>query len=942
MKYFLFILFFIASFLSATAQHSYWQQQVNFVIDVTLNDVDHTLDAFEKIEYINNSSDTLHFIWFHLWPNAFRNDQTAFTEQEIQNGRTDFYFSDREQRGYINRFDFRINGQPVRTEDHPQYIDIVRLVLPTPLAPGKKTNIETAFHVKIPYNFSRGGHVEQSYQITQWFPKPAVYDRTGWHPMPYLDQGEFYSEFGNYDVRITLPANYVVAATGDLQESNEREWIKSSARQDSVRKIILAPKPKTSSSKTLKLKKTPEPTIRSSKEMKTLHFLQNNVHDFAWFADKEFLVASDTIQLNGRTIDAYVFYLPKDENTWKNGTTFIKDAIRFRSNTIGEYPFNVVSVVEAKMGFAGGMEYPTITSISPTRNEGELEETIEHEVGHNWFQGMLATNERDNPWMDEGINTYYDLRYKKEKYGAAHIKGTLTNEDLMMRALDTWVNWKKDQPITTTSEKFTAINYGLIAYFKTATWLQQIETNVGKEKFDAAMKAYFEEWKFKHPSPDDFRQSIEKNTAKNLSGLFHAATIQTDTTVFDQKRKIKPVPFFSLGDYKKNVYVGLFPAVGYNYYDQFMIGVGIHNYNLPSNRFQFLFTPMYATNSKQLTGLGRMTYTWFPNKKVYKVETGVAGSRFSTLQSIDSSGNKIFGGFYKVAPFVKVIFNNKDLRNNETWWMEAKSYFIGEREFNYIYSTRDSVFYPHAIPYHNRYLNQLTIGVDNFRRLYPYEAQLQVQQGEEFYRATFNGNYFFNYAKGGGINVRLFGAKFGYMGGRTSEKEFNTIAYQPKLTAVRGDEDYTYSNYFIGRNEHDGFLSQQVMMRDGNLKLRTDLFQGLQGRSDNWVAAMNLITTLPNKLFPFKLPIKIFLDVGTYADAWQKEATTSRFLYVSGLQISILKDIINIYAPILYSKEFSDQLKTVPEENTFWKKISFSIDLQKISTRKYINQAQLF
>jgi len=159
---------------------------------------------------------------------------------------------------------------------------------------------------------------------------------------------------------------------------------------------------------------------------------------------------------------------------------------------------------------------------------------------------------------------------------------------------------------------------------------------------------------------------------------------------------------------------------------------------------------------------------------------------------------------------------------------------------------------------------------------------------------------------------------------------------------VRGDEDYTYSNYFIGRNEHDGFLSQQVMMRDGDLKLRTDLFQGLQGRSDNWVAAMNLNTSLPNKLFPFRLPIKIFLDVGTYADAWQKGSTTSRFLYVSGLQVSILKDIINIYAPILYSKEFSDQLKTVPEENTFWKKISFSIDLQKISTRKYINQVQLF
>jgi hypothetical protein len=217
-----------------------------------------------------------------------------------------------------------------------------------------------------------------------------------------------------------------------------------------------------------------------------------------------------------------------------------------------------------------------------------------------------------------------------------------------------------------------------------------------------------------------------------------------------------------------------------------------------------------------------------------------------------------------------------------------------------------------------------------------------VQQGADFYRASFTGNYFFNYSKGGGLNFRLFAAKFGYLGGKTSEKEFQTVAYQPKLTAIRGDEDYTYSNYFLGRNEHDGFASQQVMMRDGDLKLRTDLFQGLQGRSDDWVAAMNFTTTLPNKLFPFKLPIKIFLDVGTYADAWSSTSTTSRFLYVGGLQLSILKDIINVYAPLFYSKEFKDQLKTVPEENKFVKKISFSIDLQKINLRKYINQAKLY
>ena len=939
MKHLFFLLTSLFSFgFTLQSQSRYWQQQVNFVIDVTLNDVEHTLDGFEKIEYINNSPDTLRFIWIHLWSNAYKNDKTAFSDQQVENGKTDFYFSDKEQRGYINRLDFRIEGEVVKSEDHPQHIDIIKLILPKPLAPGGTVSIETPFHVKLPYNFSRGGHVDQSYQVTQWYPKPALYDRTGWHPMPYLDQGEFFNDFGNYDVRITLPKNYVVAATGELQNEDEKSWIKS---RTNIQSLSYTQEKEPKGQKFLEKPKVKN-VILSASETKTLVYKQTNVIDFAWFADKEFLVAYDTVGINGRSIEAYVYYLPGFEETWTKGIEYIKDVIRARSGNIGEYPFNVVSVVEAKMGFEGGMEYPTITSISTTKDEKILEQMIEHEVGHNWFQGILASNEREHPWMDEGFNSYYDLRYIKEKYGAGYQEGALEEKRLLQRAMDTWINWKMDQPLTTSSEKFSVINYGLIAYFKTAFWLQEIEQFVGPEKFDEAMKAYYDAWKFKHPYPEDFRKILEEKTGKDLSAFFQLADKKETRSVFENNRKLKFVPFFSLGNYKKNYYVGLFPAVGYNNYDQFMIGLGIHNYNLPSNRFQFLLMPLYATNSQQLNGLGRMSYSWLPDKKVYKVEAGIAGSRFSTLKSIDSNSNKVFGGFNKLVPFVNIIFNNKNPRNKETWWLDARTYLINEKRFDYKYSPIDSVFYPFELPYESRYLNQLTVGVDNFRNLYPYDGKLQIQQGRDFYRAAFTGNYFFNYSKGGGMNLRMFAAKFGYIGGKTSEKEFETSVYQPKLTLVRGDEDYTYSNYFFGRNEHEGFASQQVMMRDGDLKLRTDLFQDLQGRSDNWIASMNLNTTLPNKLFPFRLPIKIFLDVGTYAQAWDKNSTTSRFLYVGGLQLSILKDIINVYAPLFYSKEFKDQLKTVPDENTFFKKISFSIDIQKINTRKFINQAQLY
>jgi hypothetical protein len=242
----------------------------------------------------------------------------------------------------------------------------------------------------------------------------------------------------------------------------------------------------------------------------------------------------------------------------------------------------------------------------------------------------------------------------------------------------------------------------------------------------------------------------------------------------------------------------------------------------------------------------------------------------------------------------------------------------------------DGNYYPsESGSYSTRYLNQLHLRVDNYRTLYPYDGELQIQQGKGFVRSSFTGNYFLNYQKGGGLQARIFAAKFNYLGGKTSSKEFGTFIFQPKLTAVRGYEDYTYSNYFFGRNESEGVASQQIMMRDGGLKLRTDLFQNLQGRSDNWVASMNFNSTLPPKMFPIPVPIKVFLDIGTYAGAWQKDATGSKFLYVAGLQLSLFKDFINVYAPILYSKEFKDQLKTVPEEDKFFKRISFSIDIQK-------------
>ncbi len=218
--------------LCLAAEKEYFQQHVTYDIEVTLDDSAHTLDAYEKIIYTNNSPDTLDFIWFHLWPNTYKNTETAGAKQAERFLNTSFIFSEEKNRGYIDSLDFKIDGISTKTEPHHEWIDVLKVHLPKPLKPGDQITIETPFFVKIPKVFSRLGHIGKHYEITQWYPKPAVYDHLGWHPMPYLTMGEFYSEFGSFDVKITLPDDYRIMATGDLINGEaEYAWLDSLAQE---------------------------------------------------------------------------------------------------------------------------------------------------------------------------------------------------------------------------------------------------------------------------------------------------------------------------------------------------------------------------------------------------------------------------------------------------------------------------------------------------------------------------------------------------------------------------------------------------------------------------------------------------------------------------------------------------------------------------------------
>jgi hypothetical protein len=502
------IVVIISIHFGATAQN-YWQQEVQYNIQVALNDKKHSLKGDLSVEYTNHSPDTLTYIWFHLWPNAYKNNSTALAKQLA----ADTGFTKPETAkdpGFIDSLSFTLNGQKLQTEKDTGHIDMIKLVLPKPLLPGNKVSIVTPFYVQLPSYYSRSGYKGQQYMVCQWYPKPAVYDRHGWHVFPYLDQGEFYSEYGRFKVNITVPAEYVVGATGILNTKSELEkYQKIGAVNNTGKKEVTY--------------KTDAPG-----KTKTLQYTGDRIHDFAWFASRDFIIRYDTLRLNGdTTVQVFSYGQPNGNKQWKNSTGYIKDAVKHYSKWIGQYPYPVVQAVEGpKNVSSGGMEYPMITLItSPNAGEEELDAVITHEVGHNWFYGILGSNERDHPWMDEGFNTYFQFRYEAEKYRSNSIfAGALPKEikklpadEFLARIYFELNSLPAKQPIKTSSTGFSnKEEYAIVAYLKTAVWLYVLENALGKDVLDQALQAYYKEWQFRHPYPEDFKQVLERVSGKNL------------------------------------------------------------------------------------------------------------------------------------------------------------------------------------------------------------------------------------------------------------------------------------------------------------------------------------------------------------------------------------------------------------------------------------------
>ena len=488
---------------SGAPGHAYWQNRADYALEAVLDTAQEEIRGTGRITYQNNSPDALPFLWLQL-------DQNIFTKHSI-NARTSppplvfagtpFDMAGHGFVGGVTLTRLAANGKPL-----PHYLwdTMLRVDLPQPLPPGGQITLDVAWSFPIPVNgAARMGRDGSLYEIAQWYPRMAVYDDVhGWNTLPYIGAGEFYLEYGDYDVKLRVPAGFLVACTGTLENPDsmltpaEIQRL-ARARADTQPVQIVTPGEAGDAAVT-------RPSGPAG--MLTWHYRANDVRDVAWAAAPNF--RWDAVSWNGILIQT--FYRPTAVLWAAEGIVMARHAIRRNSEQWAMYPYPVASTVE---GPIDGMEYPMITFVPAEKTREGLYWVLMHEFGHEWFPMMVGSDERRYPWMDEGFNTFIDL------YDAAdYFRGTTygdTVADVPLHAYASNAVAGREQPLITAPVEVRDLYW--TAYEKPALMLRLLREDVlGPPAFDAAFRTYIQRWAFRHPQPADFFRTIENVSGRNL------------------------------------------------------------------------------------------------------------------------------------------------------------------------------------------------------------------------------------------------------------------------------------------------------------------------------------------------------------------------------------------------------------------------------------------
>lgn len=941
------------------AQSDYWQQDVQYEIRVKLDDQKHMLYGQEKLYYTNNSPDQLQELYIHLWPNAYKDNTTAFAQQKLENGSTKFHFAEEGNRGFIDSLDFQVDGKTVKWEFFEDNWDIAHVTLNQPLKSGESLVFTTPFRVKIPASYSRLGHIKQQYQITQWYPKPAVYDREGWHPMPYLDQGEFYSEFGSYDVWIDVPANYVVGATGDMEE-NDLETQFLNQREDLSVQFLELPE-----------EEAVFPMEYAEEEYKSLHFTQQNVHDFAWFCDKDYYLIRSLIELpyTNETVECRTLFTNLERKYWGAiGNKALEQSILAYSLFNGNYPYKQVTAVEGALSAGAGMEYPNITVVSANDSEENLEQVIMHEVGHNWFYGILGSNERAHPWMDEGLNSYMENRYWKQYHGDSTtlipesiqkaIGINLTSSFTQEAAYRFSAGENSDSPIEYPAADYTNICYGTIVYMKTARAFHFLEGYLGKEVNDLCYQTYFSEWKFKHPQPKDLQNVFEKVSKQDLSWFFEDFLSGTDKidfkiTKIDQGRVtvknksgiLLPCPVSLQDKDGKTTVTKWIPPFA----DAASIEMGTSEFHravvdpeawVP----EFHDGNNYRRNSKFLPALKAPKFNFgykYPRADRYNVNW-LPAPGYNTTDGF-MLGGLFYHGFYPKDKFEFHVlpmygFKSKTLTGSAGFtyrWLPKKAFrkielhsrtsvfadLLRSKHFLEFYFKKPSPRSPmdqkltfNLYHFDNRnnigeyFSPSFATAVYNYGLHKPfYDIDLQAETGFNAPNSTYRGSLTLGYHQRIGKKYDVY--LRGFVGGFAADANIPT----PLRYGLSGSGDPFGENILIDRAGNVNWLNRQIVTDHGG-------FRSLQaGRFGSLLTTAGITTEVLGSF------LMAYGDIGTGQTV---RGDDYDLYYSAGFQVSIPGDILKIYLPLLGS-QFVDGVPA--SGNNFAQNIAFSLTFRDLN-----------
>jgi hypothetical protein len=468
--------------------HHYWQQRVDYRITATLDTATHILRGRETIHYVNNSPDALPYLWLQVEQNicAPTSITSILNQPPLVFGETSFDFSCGAYSGAPTLESAKVNGVDAKRTG---YGTTMRIDLASPLAAGASLDLDFAWHFTVPeQGVGRMGRDGALYEIAQWYPRMAVYDDVhGWNHEPYIGAGEFYLEYGSFDVQLTVPASYIISATGELQNPAE---VLTAAEQ---KRLALA---RTSSAAVAVIARDEagKPSLtRPGNHAFTWHFTAKNVRDFAWAAAPNWIWEAS----NYDGIRIETLYRPSADK-WTEAHAMARGAIKYFSEQWYRYPYSHATTVE---GPVQGMEYPMLTFVPNNTTRETQQWALAHEFGHEWFPMIVGSNERLYPWMDEGFNTFIDLHN-----AALYFAGTPHGDTIEVNPLHLAVEHTMpgvEQPLITNPTEVRDLMWG--GYQKPALMLQTLRFEVlGKDRFDAAFRDYIRTWAYKHPTPADF------------------------------------------------------------------------------------------------------------------------------------------------------------------------------------------------------------------------------------------------------------------------------------------------------------------------------------------------------------------------------------------------------------------------------------------------------